>query len=699
MWINQNLFIENEIPRLHPLTEEYRSYWRTQKKFCIEGRWIGGRFMPGPLYFYINFGTILYNKKKNSKYKVPGRPSLWDIHWESAYLWSEARGISGFEKQVEGANIRDLLRNTTVDLGKPLYENEAKNLVILSSRDSGKSYFVADALIAHEFLFNGCKEYNEEEIKNPPSTDILVGAGDAKYSGELLKKVKLCIDSLPGGMEINGKYYPPPFYKQTTGSYMPGKDLIQSYQKKVGGSWMEVGSKSSIKHRTFGDNPFAAAGMRLSTCVIEEAGFCDNLIALHEATADTMMNSGVKFGSACYLGTGGDMSSKTLDAHKIFYDPETYDMISIEDIWEGKGLIGYFIPDYLANRDFKDINGISNEPAAKQFELDKREKIRKGKNASNALDAHIQYHPIVPSEMFLSKSGNIFPKAELQAHLSHLESNPIYKNAEYIGDLVHNEAGKIEWRLNPNLQPIVDFPLDHKKDNIEGCIVIWEHPYTDSNGDVPYGLYVAGTDPYDHDEAGVPSLGSTFIYKRYFSNDQTYETIVAEYSGRPKADEYYKRLINLLLYYNAVCLYENEKKGLHQYAAQKNYDYLLMDQPQYIKDVVPNSSVNRNKGMHMSIPLKVHGETLIKNWLETEYVPTKMQLTKIRSIPLLKELIAYNRTQGNYDRVMALMQTVYAIQERIKLTIDEPGKIIEVHQQDFFNKPLYTKSNNMTTWF
>lgn len=38
---NPNDFVE-EIPDLHPLSSSYLSYWREQKKRCIEGYWVGG---------------------------------------------------------------------------------------------------------------------------------------------------------------------------------------------------------------------------------------------------------------------------------------------------------------------------------------------------------------------------------------------------------------------------------------------------------------------------------------------------------------------------------------------------------------------------------------------------------------------------------------------------------------------------------
>ena len=81
MLINNQLFIEKEIPKLNPLSYEYEEYWREQKRRCIEGYWQCGKWMPGNLYFYINFGSILLNKGRYATSKSLGRPELWDILW------------------------------------------------------------------------------------------------------------------------------------------------------------------------------------------------------------------------------------------------------------------------------------------------------------------------------------------------------------------------------------------------------------------------------------------------------------------------------------------------------------------------------------------------------------------------------------------------------------------------------------------
>ena len=97
---------------------------------------------------------------------------------------------------------------------------------------------------------------------------------------------------------------------------------------------------------------------------------------------------------------------------------------------------------------------------------------------------------------------------------------------------------------------ITTYPL--KKDNKpEGSIVIWEYPIPDP----PFGLYIGGCDPYDHDESFTNSLGSTFIFKRVRAGEAWNDVIVAEYTGRPAtAEEYYENVRKLLTFYNIIYL-------------------------------------------------------------------------------------------------------------------------------------------------
>lgn len=167
---SRSRWLLKDIPNYHPDDPRHTQLWREYKKKCIEGVWEkdfeGYRFMPGNLWFYINFGIILdADKKKKSRYKI--KPLLRDLEWERAYMCLEAFGFSGFsgdEYITCNNSVRDYLKTNdssyleslskeeykgdgtlkeykhpreylrglhSQPLGKPLYHNNAKNTMEL----------------------------------------------------------------------------------------------------------------------------------------------------------------------------------------------------------------------------------------------------------------------------------------------------------------------------------------------------------------------------------------------------------------------------------------------------------------------------------------------------------------------------------------------------------------------------------------
>lgn len=96
---NLKQFLITNIKHYHPDDPRHTPYWAGLKRKCIEGLWgkeFGGyRYMPGKLFFYGNFGTILdVDEQQNIRNKV--KPQIRDIEWERAYMLLEAEGFSGW---------------------------------------------------------------------------------------------------------------------------------------------------------------------------------------------------------------------------------------------------------------------------------------------------------------------------------------------------------------------------------------------------------------------------------------------------------------------------------------------------------------------------------------------------------------------------------------------------------------------------
>jgi hypothetical protein len=717
--INKNNFLLTEVPQFHPQSTKYVEWWREQKKYCIEGYWNTGYWMPGNLYFYVNFGTILLNKNTHSKTKSAGKPMLRDLEWEFFYNWVEARGFSGFVKDpiyTCHRNVRDydklspfeqerfkldtpnatnadgklkqyvpareyLRKQHPTELGRPLFENEAKDFMMMGSRGFGKSYSVGVGVVLHEWLFDGVTEYILPELMTEkPKSVTVVGAGDGKYSGDLLAKTSFALKELPGSQRINGRFYPSPFQKQFMGSWRLGAEVIAKYKKKTGSEWREEGSFSEIKHRTFQDNPFAANGIRANVMVMEEIGMFNNLMASRNASVECQMNGNYKYGSMMFLGTGGDMEGGTLDASAMFNDPETFNILEFDNVWEHTSRkIGYFVPAYMGLTQYKDENGFTLEQPAREYLEKHREKLRASKATMSTLDDEIQNRPLVPSEIFLTKRGNIFPTAELRERLVQLETDDNFRYVEKAVTLYFdpntNTGVNYKLDLEKKLMPLNDFPLtEQQQKNREGAVVIYEFPQ-EIAGKVPSDQYIIGHDPYASDDQSGKSLGTIYVFKNNKYPQNGFSEIVATYAGRPYDG---RRVVNenlyklSLFYGGAKVFFENAVGNVKEYFEKIKRLDLLARQPTTVlngkKASYNSQSSTPIYGYPMSnVKFKAEGIQYIRDWLIEERGTDRdgrviRNLDLIPDKALIREMISFNMDH-NFDRVMAFMGVIIGLEE------------------------------------
>lgn len=686
------------LPRINPLSTNYERFWiHTVKRKQIEGHWVEHeglhKWMPGILFQYVNLWSIEMKKKdSSSKGKVIGKPRLRDIEWIKGFVHSAARGFSGFKdddvfschrilidpemeellpylstktrnslynskgelKQYKSA-LEYLYEYQTSNLGKPLFYNTALNVVEIGARNYGKTMFSGN-MCGHNFLTDGVMDFDEwvnnkslpKEEQEIYTTQTLIGASDSKYINNLNKHLKNGLEYLPGKQEIGGKVYPPPLAKQYSGSWVAGKDVIAKYEEKVGTRWEVKGSGSGFLNRTFKDNEFAANGSRYGFGLVDEVGFMGNLIEtlgqLHECTTV----DGEKYGTIWMTGTGGDMEGgATIAVKKVFYRPMDYDCLEFDDIFEGTGRKqGFFVPAWMTLDEFRDEFGnINRVLAERKLKKERDIKIKGSKKSYNDL---LQMKPLIPSEAFLVSGGNIFHRPELIEHIKFLEtSQDGYIKGRYgTMTLTGTHEASFKEDFSNRYRPC-SYPLEEKDDK-EGCVVIWEEPIESP----PFGYYIASLDPYAQDKASNSvSLGSMFVMKRTMVGGSSYDEIVAEYTGRPETqDEFHENCRKLILYYNAICLYENNYNQFKTHMQNKNTLHLLAKEPTALKknkaDAIANVygwNTNSNKE---------ELELYLRDWLFSDAGDGKLNLHHIYSVPLLKELEGYNDV-GNFDRVIS----------------------------------------------
>lgn len=659
MSVSYKPFLEGrDIPKLNPHSTDYRLWWREQYDRCMNGYSVGNLWMPGTLYSYVNFGTIELLDEKAGR-KVRNKPRLRDVEWE-------------------------------VFLAHDRAKKEKKGLFWLSGRRCGKSYINA-WIAAYEFTFF-------------PDNEIVMGAFFSKYSNDVMQKVQMHLEGL-----VDTEFYHNKLKND------PQKEIRSGYEITTqDGTKTRAGFNSRIYNIVFKDKHTAANGKSASHFGFEEVGMFDNLLASYNSSEPCWKEGTRWFGTPFLAGTGGDMEKGSVDAQKMFYDPDTYNLLSFDTYIGENSSLGYkvcfFTPAWFGLNDFKNENGDTEvERAKKQLMID-REKKRKGRN-HGAYIQELQYYPFTPEEAFIQSGSGIFPRALIQEQLDRILT---YKNLQGIA-----QRGRLEWRLSgeaggktskdvniPNVigsidvinkfnsttiykeegmqntsvkfikyegAQEVDYPTKLKAIH-EGCVTIYEHPETTSDGKIPYGLYIAGTDPYAVDESGESeSLGSTFVFKRYFHAGTTSNVIVAEYTGRPRTlDDYAEGLRKLLVYYNAKCLYENMVGGVKEYFERKKCLNLLYEQPQVLSNIQKDSVVKRSHGIHMSQKIKLYALGKIRDYILEEFEPGRFKVEHMYCVNLLKELMDYDDIR-NFDRVIAFGLCMIFDVEMLEIRVRKEG--------------------------
>ena len=754
-WIrieNRNNFLD-EIKIYHPDSNAYLTQWKKFKQQCIEGTWRSDfgkyRYMPGPLYFYVNFCRILdVNEETKTRRNI--KPICRDVEWEIAYMMLEAKGFSGwkndcqytachlvkdYKKNPDNKRILTKLKSAKNEkgnliykecfidndvnndlkeyispreairklydepMGLPLYLNNAKNVFIMGSRGAGKSYTLGLGEALHQIIFDGAKYYDDDYINKKDEVHVNIGSAETNKSSELCEKIELCMNNFAvdkelgvWGDESQDDYTPMPFFKSMSGTLAPNNaksPWAHVYQQKINGKWIKKGSKSKIVHSSYKDNPTAAAGGRYVLMIDEEVGLHEEVVETHNSNIACTERSSTKFGVQVYIGTSGDIE-KVRGSRKMFMDPDSYDILAYDDIWENSGKIGFFIPAYYANNDFKDENGNTDVEAALAYYNERRKKARLSKDAAN-YEGELMNYPIKPSEMFLTKKGNILPIGELEEQRANVIMDRNRKLYYTVGELVFDSKFPRGIRFRPDLEsrlkPVLEYPTPKNQDT-EGALIVYEPPIEEMvNGklEVP-DIYIIGVDPVDADTQGTGlSLTGIHVLKspkyktKYGGNELVASFIGRPYMGRDYSNEIIEKLA--MWYGNHDRMISFERGGnVKEYFQKKNKLNLLMTQP---KTILSYKAGETSKILLYGTPLKTFEQkyeaiAYLRDWLLEEY-STKddgtivRNLNLIRDTRLLEEMIAFD-FEGNFDSTLAFAECIIGLKEKYNHLKDESAE-------------------------
>ena len=633
-------------------TTDYNSYWDQETERCLNGYTApDGDSITGYHYFYLNYSPIMklkevsytdrYGNVRTRRERVLDFPRFWDY---DCYYYDA----------IEQA------------------EDDGKHMAVLKSRQRGYSFKGASMLVRNYELIAGSKNFAVASEQK-----FLIGDG-------LLTKAWQIMDFIDKHTD---------WAKQrlvsTRMERVAGYKVTDEFGKQT-----EQGYMSSITGITLKNDPERIRGTRGKLVLWEEGGKFPGLLdawRIEQPSVET--DDGVAFGLMIAFGTGGTEGSSFTGLKELFYKPEAYNVLAFPNIWDDNAeqtKCGFFVPswsnlesfDENGNYIYMDPDGNSLKEKAVENLIEQRNKIRDGGASQQSIDRFISERPIKPREAVLELGKNIFPRKLLLDQLTRLRTNTKLRNMKHIVDLNWDGNGQIT-ATEKKTGDITEYPLK-KGDKPHGSIVIWEYPIKDP----PFGLYIGGCDPYDHDDSFTNSLGSVFIFKRVKAGEAWKDVIVAEYSGRPDtAEEYYENVRKLLVFYNARLLFENERKGIYPYFTNKHCDYLLADQPdKIISEVFKDSKVQRRKGCHMTKAIRAYGEGLILEWLLEEYEPGHPNVERIYSEPLIEELIE-NDGVKNVDRVIALCMVMIYREELYQVKVSKSQE--QNKQVELFDMPLF----------
>lgn len=752
--INRDAFYNRKHPVLHPNSQEYLTYWREEKKRCIEGRWVEEadkhwRWMYPTLYFYINHWEIqIIDERNKSRYFAP--PDLTDVEWIIGAYHTASTGFSGFEgdkkytcnflvKKWEQAKRGDrdetgepisltkqeteiLMNNDNVKipfgsykefidpfeylklhheepLGLPLYENDPHDEMWFTSRGNGKSFFQS-AIVGHEYTFDGYKYYEDAADKDGFKLigEVMVGANDPGKTEELTKKIEHGLQSFKGAYSTTDLEYPPPFYKTSMGGFGVG-DVYRNRYKVYKAGRTETVSGSIIYSVNFGSDVDAGASKRLSKQIVDEVGLLEDADEMHGVSEHSKEAGGTAFGQTIYSGTGGNVR-KSGAAKKMFYNPLQYNIYPINDYWENKGKIGLFMPATYSDRTLKDENGNTRH----ELVLEKLQKKRDLKARSMdplPLLQEKMFRPLKPSEMFINTEDNIMPKAMAVERINDLEADQLWEKLVSVGEMEwgNKDRTTVKWEEKPNKRNSVikDLMLDKYADKT-GVWAIYEHP----DAELEVVKYIVVYDPYRNDGKGE-SFGSILVYKHFPSTtDRTRlaDDIVAEFIGRPfTIADIHKQAAMAAVYFGTKVLFERNVPGFKTWMKTENLVHLLEPEPfEAVKDGSPNKKRDNNFGVQMSGPLKSHCLGLFVQWLkeplyDDEGNLIRYNIGKLKSQRLLNEIDGYG--DGNFDHISTSLLWMLWLQQQKLKPLDEKVEERQDEFDDFFQGRLKAFSHTI----
>lgn len=645
-------------PNSNP-NSEYRKYWDREIDRCYNGllRETDGMYIPGYLYWFLNYCPMMINKYKEGQKK--------------------AIRTEGFAYFFEGIWWRYLYLKNARDKGHHAVE--------LAKRGCAKSYGLA-AIMSHNLIIGESEESKKRTIT------VLTA-----YQKEYLKDDKDgTLSKFVPILSFLSKNTPFPrlMLKQSSNEMT----WQMGYKDEYG---RNQGSLNQVMGVSAKDDSDKLRGKR-GYILFEEFGNFPSLLDLYDVTRKSVEDGDYTFALMYLIGTANNKEANFQSAKTLLYATESYNIESLKNVYDKKGqgrdTFGFFFPSYINRAGCYNKDGISDVVKALLQVLMNRYKAKYGADPTSVLRV-IAEDPITPAEAIIKVKDAYFPVAALNERAQQLDTNPHIYDDIYVGELFFNNSNQVEFRPTGDI-PIRKFPVDN---DTKGALEIYTMPEKDSTGTVFNDRYILGYDPTNNDQAESHSLASVFVF------DLFTDRIVAEFTGRTEfADDMHEIVRKLCLFYNGKVLYESNIKGCYSYMERMHSTYLLADTPQYLRDkqIIKYSGFGSSaKGVSATAPVNNFANRLIKDWFNKlvpiertdedgnkEIVQTP-SLYLLETRALIEEAIQFN-PEINVDRIRALGMVMLYREEYIILYGNNLNRESreKVRKDDPSNDPFFKRN-------
>ena len=596
-------------------SQECKPFFDFHRELCLNGAMMGGTYINPFLYWHLN---------------------IW--HTEVDIIDDYGRIAQKYANPL----LRDNEWLVTNEIDRA--QQEKRGLVILGIRRFAKS-----VLEASYIAWGATFDENSQNI----------------IAGLNAPDIKLITDKIDKGLNFIPEYWR---WQRIEDNW---KNQVTLGIKTKSGERIPF-SSILIRNLDEGNNEEAIAGTKPRKLIIDEIGKGNFLRGLQAAIPGFT----TPYGWGCspiLTGTGGDMK-KFMDAKSLMFDVDNFNFLTYNNAKDDKRIHGLFISHkyrmeakddstlgaYLNEPSKSDLHNVkmlvSDEDKATEITNKNLERLKKAGDRIAYLKEKM-YYPQEVDDIFLNEDTNIFDIESAKRQKTRL----LQQERTGTPVILFNDGDKIAHEFTDKL-PISNFPLKNS-DLKEAPVVIYEFPIDNP----PYGLYVAGVDPYRQGKSAYStSLGSVYIYKRMheISGEKYQDMFVASYCARPDKKETWEEQARLLIkYYNARALCENDDISFIEYMKSKGDAHYLERQPEWLKEIVPNTTVKRDYGIHRSAEKIIdYLHTCLKKYMESpifvekneagEVIREVLGVSKIFDPVLLEEIIQYNDS-GNFDRIVA----------------------------------------------